>query len=553
MNQDIGKTSQSEGVVIPNKATHVEPGISPTMIDPMTLSIIPLQHGTRNSVKSTLPITGENQASATPTSSGAVPTSALQLARMNSTGSEDSGNVDLMSFSIPPSILGTLPSGQVPAGTHIGVPTPSGDVGGHQLEHSLVNSDLIEFSLSPMRINMLQSIPKSTQVPGYGISAYRVPAPAVFPVSSKGISNTYPNSNVSSGIHSHSPVAHSHPPVSSGTYSHSPVPPEYHSKTLSTYLQPSQSHSSFHSHTTGTRTETNNIQLHPDWEHFSDDFSKPVGGAPQKLLPTEMGVAKSGNYGNYHNSSEDDKKKLSKADQTHSPAIKQLKRIASQPGFEEVGGALVGGDSKGAEDFNIRELELLTMTLREGDKLVKDTAGYEQRFSPQPLAPDAIKIKESALLYNQGSGKNIPPDVQGVTLKSNPSNPKASSLLEDAELAFPQTDSMFTDLSEKKVLPAEKELNYVELDLKQPSSSSTGKTKQNVGVARIPDSKKDIEVNYAEIRIDKKKFQPSREVGREGVSPATKDESEDYIRLVDVSTRVSGKSQSHDNVIAGEK
>ena len=86
-----------------------------------------------------------------------------------------------------------------------------------------------------------------------------------------------------------------------------------------------------------------------------------------------------------------------------SPVLLQLKRVASQPGFEDVGGARLVGVSDSA---NNEEYEILSVAIAEGDSIIK---GSNRRFSPLPQTPDM----ESAPPNNQG-GKRVNPSGKSM-------------------------------------------------------------------------------------------------------------------------------------------
>ena len=197
-------------------------------IDPLTLSLVPFPcssaSGSKVGIKSTLPIVGDNQASATPTSEGTVPISALQLAMMNNSSESESGSHDLMSFSIGPMMMGN-----VPAKTQ----------GGYQLEshptqfgassNTSENGDLIEFSLTPSHLSKLQNAPSNLQAAGSGLTTVSGSGSNLSNLYHKPLFNSpsCPASMASPSApgKSHSPLF---PPQS---HSHTPLPLQTHSNT----------------------------------------------------------------------------------------------------------------------------------------------------------------------------------------------------------------------------------------------------------------------------------------------------------------------------------
>ena len=439
-------------------------------IDPLTLSLVPFPcssaSGSKVGVKSTSPIVGDNQASATPTSEGTVPVSALQLAMMNNSSESESGSHDLMSFSIGPMMMGN-----VPAKTQ----------GGYQLESHLTqfgassntseNGDLIEFSLTPSHLSKLQNAPSNLQAAGSGLTTVSGSGSNLSNLYHKPLFNSpsCPASMASPSApgKSHSPLF---PPQS---HSHTPLPLQTHSNTSTAQPLKSQTYAG-NLHTLDPKT-----QLRPNWEHFSEQSSKPIGGAPQKLLPSSLSTpptaAKTSNHSNRGRRKEDIGKEwtvVTKVDlgsagtAEMSPALLQLKRVASQPGFEDVGGARLVGVSDSA---NNEEYEISSVAIAEGDSIIK---GSNRRFSPLPPTPDM----ESAPPNNQG-GKRV-----------NPSG--KSTLLDDLEYAFPHADKMFSNSPNSARQPGthvrsdQKNIDYAELDLSQLNSKGMGGANHKMGVSK---------------------------------------------------------------------
>ncbi len=325
-------SSSSDGSAWAGKTSTVTEGAEPSpsaathTIDNMAFSLRPLLHAVHaQPTKSLYPILGDNQARAMPTLKGAMPTSALQQAKVN--GTED----DLMSFSLTPAMLGKVVGHTVnPAGYgsvhHLeSCPDPGGEGG-----------DLIEFSLTPALLSKF----KSSAVYSSGArnrlldDQKKSRSPSLSPSRQQFQTSHFPGHQ--------SP--HSIPSSSS---SPSPALPQIHSNTRSTSPQPL-------SHTT---TILDHSRFIPNWEHFSESTSNmlPVVVAPQKLLPPKqhvpkVGVVTASSHGRDNQRSVRSKEEVmsdwtlitamdpSAGDlKDCTPAVRQLRRVASQPGFDDVG------------------------------------------------------------------------------------------------------------------------------------------------------------------------------------------------------------------------
>lgn len=313
-------------------------------IDPMTFSLRPLPRGgSPQPTKCTYPVVGDNQASATPTSEGTTPTSAFQQANVNSIKEDD-----LIAFSITPAMLGRVGSRAV---------NPSGYESGHQLEPVLFpegqeGEDLIEFSLTPALLSKF----KSSAVYSSGARSRLMDdqkrshslASSISPSHSPSLS---PSSQLPRSYQTSHSTQHQSPhsiPINSS--SQNQAFPQFHSDAKKTPPR-----SIFHTAT------TDNSKFVPNWEHFSEPTlnKSPVAVAPQKLLPPQnhvpkVGVVKPGGHdGGSPGSiiSKDDGGNgwtvVTKMDPSSrefkdvSPAVLQLKRVASQPGFTDEGMTLV--------------------------------------------------------------------------------------------------------------------------------------------------------------------------------------------------------------------
>ncbi len=470
-------------------------------IDPMTLSLIPLTKTKGSAAKSTSPVIEGNPASATPTSQGATPTSALDLVRMgfgggggsNSEGvaaaSSSSGRAtsgDLMSFSLSPAVVEEMLQ---PQGSKV-------TKGEHHLESSPFNADsasedLIKFSLTPAQLGISSHAPTTSQArTGFGSKFQH--SPILVPKAS----TTAP---IPTGIMSHSHVNGATPP------------------------------------------------LKPEWEHFSDSVSKPTVVAPQKLIPptTNGGVAKPGIHGNKEQGGKQQLAEIGKAwtmvtkvsggsfsppstTETGgggaSPAVQQLKRIASQEeGVGQVG--VVIGDFK---------LESVATTGETAQKSKNDNdSSSDRRFSPLPPMPDELEMP------------TLPFSSRGVA-KSNADSAVQSTLLDDLEYAFPNADKLFADPLQgggSKVKgkgdSGGRNFDYADIDLEMPHIS---RERGGAAVARVKVSPRDDRVEYAEIRTEdllRHRPKPPGVGVSKGVvsrSGRGREEEEEYARLVDVTT-----------------
>ena len=507
-------------------------------IDPMTLSLIP----TGITAKSVSPVLGDNPASATPTSRGTTPTSARELSG-GKTGTGSGGNTgltstepDLMSFSISPAILKGITSSQ-------SRPNPVAVLtnGRHQLESlptkmDATSENLIEFSLTPAQLGMAR------------------------------------NSAVYNSGSKHRQLFQQ-PPLSTG-----PMFPPVHSGSRPPIQPGSQSNSTAHSHSpehTGSHSSSsvvaNQVKLHPNWEHFSDESLKPTGGPPQKLISKVGGTG----FGSRSNGEEVETNmnkspvdgNIQKAwtvvsmlsgpleGQGDSAAVRQLQRVASQPGFNEVGGAnvIVGGEG---EEPSIGEFMLQSVAINDDNSINTDNTSNNmllssagdtsqkksgKRFSPLPPTPNEGKVgvADQLLLEDFSSVPEVGGDLAPHRQKAGP-----GMLLDDLEFAFPTADNMFPGSAGAKVkVVDDKNFDYAELDLDLPMPVKSG----NVGVTKGK-GHDDSRLDYAVIRSDEPRYEFSEEFKSEQ-SKAGPEGDDDYTKLVDVTV---GFRRDVNNPIGGD-
>lgn len=484
-------------------------------IDPMTLSLIPMGI----TAKSASPVMGDNPASATPTSKGTTPTSARQLIGTHSgnTGTGRGGNTgltsmepDLMSFSISPAILKGMASTQ----PLVAMPVN----GGHQLESSPAEMDttsenLIEFSLTPAQLGMARNSAMYNSGSKYRQLFQQPPLSTgpIFPPLHSG--SQFPTQP---GSHSHSKMqgrqAHSHSPDHTGSHSSSSV--------------------------------ANEVRLHPNWEHFSDESLKPVCGAPQKLI-SKVGGSGFSSHGNEEETNMNKSPvdgNIEKAwtvvsmlsggplvETGDSPALRQLQRVASQPGFNEVGGANVIGAGPGA-DPSIGEFMLHSVAIN-GDSNIGNTLKATEKsgrgFSPLLPMPDGNVGRADQLLL--GDFPSVP-EVGRDLASRHKAGP--GMLLDDLEFAFPNADSMFPGSTSAKADGAkvkvvdDKNFDYAQLDL-----PTLGK----VGVAKDK-GRNENWLDYAVLKSEEPRYE-FQEFGEEDAVKSKVGEIEkvyDYSELVDV-------------------
>ena len=474
-NAEVSKNNAEVTRSVANPRTHA--------IDPMTLSLIPLSGTTSvNARKTTSPVIEHNPASATPTSEGTTPTSAMQLALMSSSNGSSSGGGgkgaspgDLMTFSLSPAVVEGILQPKS-GGSKV-------NVAGHHLENppnaapasSEANDDLIKFSLTPAQLG-LSTVPPSQARTNFGSKF--PPSPSSVPKS-----------------HSPNPgrAGHSHSRVVNG--SATPPPP-----------------------------------LKPEWEHFSDSTSRPVAVAPQKLIPPKGGMAKLGLHGNTRESGTD--KAWTTATKVGgsgfapqppteaavtSPAVRELKRIASLSDDQEAGKVGVA---------------TTTTTIGEGNQKSSDNGQqYDRRFSPLPPTPDELEMP--TLQKSRAS----PPTSRGVT-KVNADAAPRSTLLDDLEYAFPAADAMFTDPLQgggSKVkgrgTSDDRRFDYADIDVEKLPGR---------GVAKVKGASTATKVDYAEVRTEQQRhaFQvPGVGVAGGVASGSRRDNKHDtYVQLADIST-----------------
>ena len=543
-----GHLLESSSPAVRSQATH--------SIDPLTLSLVPFpqQQGAIGTKKSVLPVVGDNQASAMPTSGGSTtPTSAKELAMVPSSSDPD----DLMTFSVSPAILqGVMGHSRKQEGTRGGVALP----GGHQLESrppelTSADEDLIKFSIAASHLHTAAATPNTTSRRGGGTRP------------SQGTATTADvPSGLMRGVSPSRPTPSPPPPSSSSSV------PRPHPSQVPRPLVSSQ-----------PAALTNQLpgKLRPNWEHFSNDPNRPSGGAPQKLIQS-VGVASQSSPSVQQKvgvASQKSPQKVGVADtplmdQTWtvvskveeggvvSPALQQLKRVASQPGFSESasssGGVAAGavgvvGDKGGVVRMPVEGAEFLIqqVALRdegEGQGVgpgVKGGVDADRRFRPLPPTPDEFADPTDLLLRDlqvsplPSDPHAKPPDVGGA------------SLLEDLEYAFPHADHMFSATGVKGQAAGvkgrdntggkgAKDLDYVELALGPPTG--TGR----MGVAnRGAKTKKndDSRVDYTEIKVDSR----NPGVGVAAGVASQGGEDGDYSKLADVLVQ-----RSRDRPIGGD-
>ena len=366
----------------------------------------------------------------------------------------------------------------------------------------------------------------------------------------------------------------------------------------------------------GTRPLSNQTRkpegaLYPNWEHFSETSARPSGGAPQKLIQ-QGGVASKTSApqaGKSHKQGKEDSSKMwtvvSKIEQppvatppgdggnsASSKAVAQLKRVASQPGFNElegVGPGLEGGvdvismsgnnndSSSGVAD---NEAFVLQNVFVKGDETLARGDPLDRRFLPLPPTPDQQREQiGQALIAEKEFGFEFTPvssdvDLAGKDGRSTGRVPDSAALLADLEFAFPTADNLFAnssdlgDASSKvklhigeaapvvgpkgKVLDGGpsaskvkgrrgmKELDYADLDFDPPKPKSSGIS---------PAKKKPVDtskLDYAEIRPEDftpPSHQSNSHAPRRGVARKMKpnERNDDYSRLVDVTVERSSE------------
>jgi len=397
---------KEESTAPARRTTETKPSVSsPThVIDPMNFSIRPIPKG----MKSTTPVVGSNPASAT---------SHMMKGHLAATGKDvtvKESDDDLMTFSVTPTLLG-ISKNQQPENSVPVVLAPA-------QESPKPVGDLIEFSLTPAVLNKYKSSAvynPSSRISRRSLSSYNphppFSSPSASPVTSK-----------------------KSPQLSSFNPSNTKFGQLYSASSTTPTNSPSQLRSN-----TKMTSNSGNLQSHaassevpkfyPKWDHFGDQ--EPPAKAtvvPQKLLPsqewqnTQVDVAsgshdhgrvspaspsldrqrregKKLSFGKVQSSNLEDTPKIQEnwtmvsktnSSQDDSDALRHLKRIVSQPGFENEKEALVPM----GKDMNSPELLISTVNM---------SKGYEDvsRHSPTQLTK-LVRGRADPLPSLPSSGKN---------------------------------------------------------------------------------------------------------------------------------------------------
>ena len=352
--------------------------------------------------------------------------------------------------------------------------------------------------------------------------------------------------------------------------------------------------------------------LYPNWEHFSDTSARPSGGAPQKLIQ-QGGVASKTSApqaGKSHKQGKEDSSKMwtvvSKIEQppvatppgdggnsASSKAVAQLKRVASQPGFNELEGAgagleggvdvisMSGNNNDSSSGVADNEAFVLQNVFVKGDETLARGDPLDQRFLPLPPTPDQQREQiGQALIAEKEFGFEFTPVSSDVDLAGKDGRPTgraldSAALLANLEFAFPTADNLFANSSDSgdtsskvklhigeaapvvdlkgkvhdggpvsaskvKGRRGVKELDYADLDFDPPKPKSSGISPAK---KRPVDTSK---LDYAEIRPEDftpPSHQSNSHAPRRGVARKMKpnERNDDYSRLVDVTVERSSE------------
>ena len=506
----------------PASTSEIKPPVpSPTHVtDPLTFSIQPVSKG----MKSTTPVVGSNHTSAMPL----VKVSPKRMAREVM---EKSSDDDLMTFSVTPALLGIgntqHSENSVPtAPTAPEGPTPVGD--------------LIEFSLTPAVLNKF----KSSAV--YNSSGRN----RILEDSRRSLSNTNSNPNSPFASPSASPATSKKtPPISSFNPSNTRFGQLYSVSSTSPSNSPSQIRSSTKM---TSNSNSGNLQSHatssdmpkffPKWDHFEDQESPAkVTVAPQKLLPSQewqkaqVGVAsKSHDHGRVSPASpildrqhregktsssrkvtkpkseeskniQDNWMMVSQANTSEqdSEALRQLRRIVSQPGFEDEKEALVPM----GHDLKSPELRISTVNVSKGNE------GNVPRHSPVELTKSARNVADPLPSLPSTSGNS-----GGRTVQLQKAwFPQWESPQSKKEV-HPRTEPWQPSRSENK----HDKLDYADLDLTTP------------GYEKVRGKSPEIKSNSSTVDYTEIVFPPSNTKG----SPKGSKDTDNYTNLADLITDV---------------
>ena len=536
-------------------STKIDPPVAPRSthtIDPMTLSLRPISRA--NALKSTTPVVSGNRASATPTPKGSSTLSATEAMKLSDRS--NSGENDLMTFSISPVVLGKMAMGTQT--TKVPSKEKSASLAEKTERQGDVSvGDLIEFSLTPAMLDKFKSravynpgsrsrlFDDTRRSPSHSPSASPFQSPSISPVRSRKSQDAHsthlnPSSTTLTQVHS-SPT-------------HSPT--QFRSGTGSTSKPP-------HSQSSAANVSSG---LNPKWDHYGEQNSSlDILVPPQKLLPKQQQqqqqqkqqqqqhqqqqqqqqqqssvsvASKSPEHqrpikglsavdqqnssrkstssrtgksrGEEKKSIEVDWTLVTKADsssQDDSAALRQLRRIVSQPGFDDVGEALVPM----GRDMKSPELAISSISIPPDDGKSQQPQASTARAIPPRSKADPLPSVPPADKSNQGAGfhgkwfpaweeppKNRDVHSKPENAKSKPNKKHDKLDYADLDLVVPGYEQVRTKFPELK--PVAGTVDYAEIAFQPPTSGSS---------------------------MNKKK------------AMVIEDVSEDYIRLVDVETNIN--------------